>query len=155
MQNKNIINYFLYENDILNIKIKHFFERNIQIINDKDFVEKLISIFKITNISDILQLENNSSEEYSLNIITKIFLDLMIFKKLKKEIQNSILLKLLSMINNITSKNNINVDRILYILLINLYNIIIFYQLSIENIENQNKTQITQMDLILQCIQII
>ena len=155
LQNKNIINYFLYENDILNIKIKHFFERNIQIINDKDFVEKLISIFKITNISDILQLENNSSEEYSLNIITKIFLDLMIFKKLKKEIQNSILLKLLSMINNITSKNNINVDRILYILLINLYNIIIFYQLSIENIENQNKTQITQMDLILQCIQII
>ena len=155
LQNKNIINYFLYENDILNIKIKHFFERNIQIINDKDFVEKLISIFKITNISDILQLENNSSEEYSLNIIIKIFLDLMIFKKLKKEIQNSILLKLLSMINNITSKNNINVDRILYILLINLYNIIIFYQLSIENIENQNKTQITQMDLILQCIQII
>ena len=155
LQNKNIINYFLYENDILNIKIKHFFERNIQIINDKDFVEKLMSIFKITNISDILQLENNSSEEYSLNIITKIFLDLMIFKKLKKEIQNSILLKLLSMINNITSKNNINVDRILYILLINLYNIIIFYQLSIDNIENQNKTQITQMDLILQCIQII
>ena len=86
LQNKNIINYFLYENDILNIKIKHFFERNIEIINDKDFVEKLLSIFKITNISDILKLENNISEEYSLNIIAKIFLDLIIFKKLKREI---------------------------------------------------------------------
>jgi hypothetical protein len=58
------------------------------------------------------------------------------------------------MINNLTSKNNINVDRILYILLINLYNIIIFYQLSIDNIENQNNIK-TQMDLIFQCIQII
>ena len=154
LQNKNMINYFLYENDILNIKIKHFFERNIQIINNKDFIEKLLSIFKITNISDILQLENNSSEDFSLNIFTKIFFDLIIFQKLKKEIQNLILLKLLSMINYITYKNNINVDRILYILLINLYNIIIFYQLSIDNIENKNNFQ-TQMDLILQCIQII
>ena len=153
LQNKNFINYFLYENDILNIKIVHFFERNIQIINNKDFVEKLLSLIKITNISDILQLDNNSSEEYSLNIITKIFLNLIIFKKLKKEIQNLILLKLLSIINNITSKNNINVDKILYLLLINIYNIIIFCQLSTDNIDEQNNK--TQIDIILQCIKTI
>ena len=151
LQNKKIINYFLYENDIINIKIKHFFERNIQILNNKQFVEKLLSILKMTKMSDILDLQNNSSQIYLLNIITKIFLNLVIFKKLNNEIKNIILFKLYSMLNNITSKNNNNIYNILYELFVSFYNIIIFTELSTDIIDNEKKR--TQMDIILQCVQ--
>ena len=150
-QNKNILNYFLYGNDIINIKIKHFFERNIQIINNKQLVEKLLNILKKTKLSDILDLENISYQEYIINIITKIFFDLNIFKKLKNEIKNYLILKLYLILNIISFKNNNNIDRILYELLINLYNIILFHDLSNEAIYKENNKN--QLDIILECIQ--
>ena len=149
-QNKNILNYFLYENNIINIKIKYFFEKNIHIINNKELVEKLLNILKMTKLSDILDTENNSYQEYLLNIITNIFFDLTIFKKLENEIKNFIILKLYSSLNIISSKNNNNINRILYELLINLYNIILFHELSTEAINKENNKN--QLDIIIECI---
>jgi hypothetical protein len=104
---------------------------------------------------NFLELQNNISQVYLLNIITKIFLNLVIFKQLKNEIKNVILLKLFSMINNVNSKNNNNLYNILYELIVNLYNIILFCELSDDNIEIDKENKRTQMDIILQLIQII
>ena len=155
LQNKKIINYFLYENDIFTIKIKHFFERNIYLINNKQFIEKLFSILKMTKLSDLLEADNNIVQEYLLNIITKIFLNLIIFKKLNNEIKNIIILKIDSIIKIITFKNNNNINNIIYQLLINLYNIIIFCELSTDIINNDNQTQIDIIFKIIQKIYII
>ena len=147
--NKDMINYFFYENDILNIKIKHYFEKNIDIINNNKFIEQFISIFKMTKITNIL--ESNMYQEYLFIILIKIFLNLIIFKKLNKEIHNIIILKTYSLLISITSiKNNIN-SQILYELLINLYNIILFHELSNDIIDNENNR--TQLDIILLIIQ--
>ena len=151
IQNRNILNYFLYNSDIINIKIKQFFGRNIEILNNKIFVEKLLSLLKMTKMSELLELQNNSHQEYLLNIITKIFFHLIIFKKLNDEIQNLIIIKLYSIINTITSKNNNNINYILYELLINIYNIILFYELSDDAIETENNK--TKLDILLQCIE--
>ena len=150
IQNKDILNYFWNENDTINIKIKHFFERNIEIINNNQFVEKLLSIFKMTKMSDILELHNNF-QEYLLKIISRIFLQLIIFKNLKNEIQNIILIKLYSILNTIISKNNDNLNYVLYELLMNIYNIILFHELSNDIIEKDNNK--TQLDILLYCIQ--
>ena len=151
IQNKDILNYFWNESDIINIKIKHFFERNIEIINNNQFIEKLFSIFKMTKMSDILELQNNNFQEYLLKIISRIFLQLIIFKNLKIEIQNLIILKLYSLLNTIISKNNNNLNYILYELLMNIYNIILFHELSNDCIEKDNNK--TQLDILLHCIQ--
>ena len=153
MQNKNILNYFLYKSDIINIKIKQFFGRNIEILNNKQFIENLLSIFKITKMTDILEFDNTNIQEYLLNIITKILLDLIIFKQLNIEIQNIIILKLYSTLNIISPNNNNgnSLYDLLFELLIKIYSIILFYQLSNNIINNQNDK--TQIDIMLQCVQ--
>ena len=133
-----MINYFLYENDILNIKIKNFFERNTEIINNKQFIEKFISIFKMTKMENILEIENNIYLELYLTFLSKIFLNIIIFKKINSEIQNIIILNIYSILNSITSINNNNINQLIYELLINLYNIIIYHELSTNAIDNEN-----------------
>ena len=141
----------IFEIQNINIKIKHFFGRNIGILNNKKFEEKFISLLKTTKISDILELQNNSYQEYLLNIITKILLDLIIFKQLNNDIQNLIIMKIYSILNTITSKNNKNINYILYELLLNIYNIFLFYELSDDVIDAE--TGKTKLDVLLQCIE--
>ena len=147
LPNKDMINYFLYENDILNIKIKNFFERNTEIINNKKFIEKFISIFKMTKMENILEIENNIYLELYLTFLSKIFLNIIIFKKINSEIQNIIILNIYSILNSITSINNNNINQLIYELLINLYNIIIYHELSTNAIDNENNR--TQLDILL------
>ena len=153
IQNRNIINYFLYDSDNINIKIKQFFGRNIEILNNKKFTEKLLSLLKVTKMSDILELQNNNYQEYLLNIITKIFLDLVIFKQLNDNIQNLIIIKIYSILNTITTKNRKSFNYIVFELLLNIYNIILFYELSNDIIDLDNKK--TKLDIFFQCIEII
>ena len=109
----------------------------------------------MAKLSDLLEADNNIVQEYLLNIITKIFLNLIIFKKLNNEIKNIIILKIDSIIKIITFKNNNNINNIIYQLLINLYNIIIFCELSTDILNNDNQTQIDIIFKIIQKIYII
>lgn len=78
LPNKEIINYFLYENNIFSIKLKNFFSRNIYLFNEgNDFIQK---IFDIYSKSSILE-EENKNIEFVLVFVSEIFLDLFIFQK--------------------------------------------------------------------------
>ena len=140
LENKFILNYFLYENDIINIKLKVFFERNIFIINNKLFIEKLLS----------LDTTKNFSEENLLYFITKIFLNINIFKNINNEIRKILLLKILE----IADKKLINFEldniKLFYEFLMSIYNIILFCEISTEYIDEENNK--TQLDILLKLI---
>ena len=159
---KDIIDYFLYKNDIFSIKLKIFFQRNIYILNESnEFAQKLFN--------DLLSEEKNSiSEEKVVNsqhilsvIMTEIFLDLIIFQKLNSNTQNIILINLLQILYNNKIKNQDNSDNrydILYKILKQLYNIILYYELSMEQIQynlNEENEELTQIDIIIKCINIL
>ena len=146
---KEIIDYFLYKNDIISVKLKIYFYRNINCFNkNNEFIEKLFYILSPEQKPSIIEEDNNNNnnQEFLLVIISEILLDLLIFQKLDFKIQNIILIKLIQLL--FTSLNYQNYYNILYILLKQIYNIILYYELSLEKInynldeENNNPTQV-------------
>ena len=156
LPNKEIIDYFLYQNNIISIKLKIFFLRNIYLFNDdNEFIQKLFQILSVIQKNSILEEDKNNNLEFILIFISEIFLDLLFFQKLNFNTQNIILIELIQLLNYITFPDKEYMNNILYKILKDLYKIILYYELSNEQInynldeENNNPTQI---DFILKCI---
>ena len=153
LPNKEIINYFLYENNIFSLKLKIFFSRNIYLFNDSiEFMQKIFDISK----SSILE-EENKNLEFVLVFISEIFLDLFIFQKLNNKAQNKALTELVQILNckNLLNKEYLNKN--IYKILKQIYKISLFSVLSTNQIdfkldENSNPTQI---DILTKCIKSI
>ena len=69
IKDKNIIDYFFKKSGIFTFKLKIFFQRNIELINDIDFVTSLITKFSngINFLSDFQNINQN------INILTNLF----------------------------------------------------------------------------------
>ena len=138
--NKKIINYFLYENENISIKIKYFFKKNIYLLNNKIFLMKLNNLL-------------NNNIENLLIFTIEIFIDLLIFPLIDTSSQNTILMNIEKNLKN--KQKDLNEDT--YSLLINLlekiYNLVLYHQLSELEIKESNNEK--QLDIILKCILLI
>ena len=158
LPSKRIVDYFLNKNDIISIKLKIFFYRNFYFINENsEFIQKLFQILSPESKPSVLEEDNknnnNNNQVFSLFIITEIFLDLLIFQKLDFEIQNIILIKLLQLLSS--NINYQNYFSILYKLLKQIYNIILYCELSLETINynlDEDNNNPTQIDLFIKLI---
>ena len=149
LRNKKNINYILYETDNISIKIKIFFKKNIYLLNDKDFLIKLIELL-------------NKKCEHLLIFGIEIFLDLLIFPLLNLNIQNIILISINKMLENpikekdMYNKNkykfNEDIGPLLCKLLEKFYNLILYYELSNSEINDNNENNKKQIDIIISCI---
>ena len=80
---KEIIDYFLYKNNNISIKLKIFFHKNIYLFNENnDFIQKLFQILSADEKSSVLEGEIRYKQQISIVILSEIFLDLLIFQKL-------------------------------------------------------------------------
>ena len=154
LPNKEIINYFLYENNIFSIKLKNFFSRNIYLFNEgNDFIQK---IFDIYSKSSILE-EENKNIEFVLVFVSEIFLDLFIFQKINNKAQNKILTELVQILNGKSLLNKEYINKNLYKILKQIYKISLFSELSINQIDFKldDINNPTQIDIIIKCIKSI
>ena len=156
LSDRRTIEYFLYENNNVNIKLKYFFVNNLGILNNNELIEKFFDISKKTKITEILDLQKKSyCYEISLDFFSEIFCDLLIFGKLKNEIQSIIIKKLFALLNEMISGKiyNNKIILVLYKLLINIYNIILYYELPVnETIIDNNNNKNTKLDILLNCV---
>jgi len=151
LPNKEIINYFLYENNIFSIKLKNFFSRNIYLFNENnEFIQK---IFDFYSKSSILE-EENKNIEFVLVFASEIFLDLFIFQKLNNKAQNNILTELFQILNDKSLPDKEYINKNLYKILKQIYKISIFSELSTNQIDFKldDINNPTQIDIILKCI---
>ena len=161
LPNEEIINYFLYKNDIISIKLKIFFYRNIYLFNqNNDFIQKL---FEIIGNDQKLSILEEEEEKYNKKIlllfIIEIFLDLLFFSKLNVNNQNFLLIKIIQLLcNNIYLNDQEYINNILFKILTQIYNIILYHELSLEKINinlDDNNNNPTQIDLIIKIIDTI
>jgi hypothetical protein len=113
IKDKNIIKYFFEKSDILSFKMKIFFQKNIEIINDMDFITALINIFS-NGINFLIDFQNiNQNIDIITNLIylyNNILFDHIIFSK-SENISGYIidyffsLIKLLNKFSNIIENN--------------------------------------------------
>ena len=158
IKNKEISNYYISNGNAL-IKMKFFFKNNIYLLNERTFLNKFIEIL----------IKNKN---YFLIASIHIFTDLIIFTSLNKDSQNIILSNLLSILDekkDEEEKNEIKIiqkfssDIILKKeelnpllfenLLIKLFDLILYYPLSID--ENKENIEKQEIDKVLQLIKII
>ena len=157
LSNEEIIDYFLNQNNIISIKLKVFFYRNIYLFNkNNEFIQKVFETLEIEQKSSKLVEDNmnKNNEKYFLVFITEIFLDLLFFKNLNFKNQNYILMILIKNLSFINYKLQENALKILFKLLKQIYNIFLYYQLSLEEINYQigEEKFSTQIDLIIKVI---
>ena len=154
--NEKIKKFFLYENNYIDIKLKYFFKRNIYLLNNKIFLNKLFDLLKNKKLDLLI-------------FINEIFIDIIIFSLLCVENQNIIIINIKQLLEEkkeektkIKSRKNLEQDKtesdevinpLLCKLLEKLYNIVLYYQLSIEEIKYYNNQK--QIDIIVNCILII
>ena len=154
LPNKEIINYFLYENNIFSIKLKNFFFRNIYLFNEShEFIQK---IFDIYSKSSILE-EENKNIEFVLVFASEIFLDLFIFQKLNNKAQNKILTELVQILNGKSLPDKKYINKNIYNVLKQIYKISLFSELSTNQIDFKldDISDPTQIDIIIKCIKSI
>ena len=136
---KKIINYFLFKNNIVSIKLKIFFQRNIYLFNENsDFVEKIFKLLYIDEKSSQLKENIINKQQFLLVIISEFFLDLLIFQKLNFVTQNIVLIKLKQVF-----------------LYFQYNNIILYYELSEEQINDsldKDNKSLKQTNIIEKCI---
>ena len=147
LQNRKIINYFLYENENICIKLKYFFKRNIYLLNNELSLIKLIDLL-------------NNKIEFLLIFNVEIFLDLLIFSIINNKNQNIILINIKKILENSINNNrnnkfdlNDNIYSLLYQLLEKFFNLVLYYQLSNEEIEDTKNEK--QINIIIYCISLI
>ena len=158
IKNKDISDYYISNGNIL-IKLKYFFKNNIYLLNEKSFLNKFIEIL----------LKN---KEHFLLCCIHIFVDFIIFSLLKNECQNIILFNLQSIFKDIYDEQEEEIikrakkycDEIINIkedlnplllenLLVKLFNLILYYPLSINEIKETKGEK--QADIILYLIKTI
>ena len=154
---KDVIDYFLYRNCNISTKLKIFFQRNTYIFNENnEFIQKLFGILSFDEKDSISEVKKIHSQQLLFFLITEIFLDLFFFENITNNVQNIILIKILQILNNIKNQNY-SCD-ILYKILRQIYHIILYYELSLEQInydlDEENNTP-SQIDIIIKCINII
>ena len=150
LPSEEIIDYFLFKNNNISIKLRTFFYRNVYLFNENnEFIQKFFQIIQMEQKNSKLEEENKNknNEVFLLVFMTEIFLDLLLFKKLNFNNQNYILIILLQLLMNINFRKLDNMNNILFKLLKQIYNIVLYYQLSSEEInynigEEKNPTQI-------------
>ena len=158
---KETIDYFLYKNNIVSIKLKMFFYRNTYFLNENsEFIQKFFKIIADEEKSSILEEEERKDNRIICFIfITEIFLDLFIFQKLKVSIQNQVLIKIMEILfNNNNLGCNDEENKILFKLLMKIYNIILYYGLSSEQINynlNEENSNSTPIELFIKCLNLI
>ena len=145
LKNRNIINYFLYENDNICIKLKYFFKRNIYLLNDELLLIKLIDLL-------------NNKIEFLLMFNNEIFLDLLIFSLINNKNQNIILINIKKILEGSINDNNKldlndNIYSLLYKLLEKFFNLVLYYQLYTTEIEDTNNEK--QINIIIYCVSLI
>ena len=136
---KNIRNHFLKGDSKSNIlKIKYFFYKNINLLNDNDLLlEKIIKIFSLEedNVQEFLD-----DSQIILEILNEIFLNPIFFGKLSYNNQNFILSYSYNFLKN-KGGSKLKCNESLYNTLINLVKIIIYNKLKTEQLK-EGKTQI-------------
>ena len=153
LPNKEIINYFLYENNIFSLKLKNFFSRNIYLFNESnEFIQKIFNISK----SPIYE-EENKNMEFVLVFVSEIFLDLFIFQKLNNKAQNKALTELFNILNEKKLPNKEYINKNIYKILKQIYKISLFSELSTNQIDFKldDNSSPTQIDIITKCIKSI
>ena len=131
-----ILNYFLNENDIMKVKLKIFFQRNKNILNDENFIDNLIRIF-----------DNNKKFNTIIFILYEtILIDELIFYEILDK--NTVISLLKNNLLKISKERiDIEVQKTLYNIYIQLHNIINYFELSL--VENNDGA--TLLDLIIEC----
>ena len=138
--NKKIINYFLYENENISIKIKYFFKKNIYLLNNKLFLMKLNNLL-------------NNKIENLLIFTIEIFIDLLIFPLIDINSQNIILINIQKNLENKQKDLDDDTHPLLMKMLEKIYDIILYHQLSELEIAESNNEK--QLDIFLKCILLI
>ena len=152
-----IIDYFLFQNNIISLKLKIFFYRNIYLFNEnKEFIQKLLQIIQMERKYSQPEEENikKNNEKFFLVFMSEIFLDLLFFRKLNFFTQNYILMILIKNVTQIDYKIQENMCEIAFKLLKQIYNIFLYNELSLEEITyiiGEEKFS-TQIDLIIRSI---
>jgi len=140
IDNEKILNYFLYENDIMKVKLKIFFQRNKNILNDENFIDNLIRVFD----------NNIKCNKIVFILYETILIDELVFNEIEDKNTVITLLK-----NNLFKISNeiidVKIQKTLYKIYLHLYNIINYFELSL--IENNDG--FTLLDLIIECEKLI
>ena len=124
---ENIINYFLNGDSKSNIlKLKYFFYRNINLLNDENniSVEKIIKIFSSEKTKMNYMLKN----KVILEILNEIFLNPIFFEKLSLNNQNFLIFYLSDFVEQIKEMDSMS-SECLHNIVINLVKIIIYNKL--------------------------
>ena len=152
-----IIDYFLFQNNIISLKLKIFFYRNIYLFNENnEFIQKLLQIIQMERKYSQPVEENTkkNNEKFFLVFMSEIFLDLLFFRKLNFFTQNYILMILIKNVAQIDYKIQESMCEIAFKLLKQIYNIFLYNELSLEEITyniGEEKFS-TQIDLIIKSI---
>ena len=164
IKDKNIIKYFFEKSDILSFKLKIFFQKNIEIINDMDFITALINIFS-NGINFLIDFQNiNQNIDIITNLIylyNNILFDHIIFSK-SENISGYIidyffsLIKLLNKFSNII-ENNPSIINLIYISIKKIFILICHTNIQFTLIESNDGSTIFEkiIEITIQIINLI
>ena len=147
LPSKKIVDYFLYDNDLIHNKIRIFFIRNIYLLNNEEFVQKILNIFISTQNTKIYC----NNKICLLVLLSDILFDLSIFQNLNNKIRNLAMIYLFQLFKENKSDN---IDKyfcdFLFKLINNLFNICLYYVLPKEIINTE--INMNCLDIIIKCL---